>query len=205
MIDQEAEAHMVHDIDRLRQFMEKVLDDTPQHQPDTYRLGSRYCDLVAVLYEVVEAQRWRWPLRTIVLDHGTDESMWVAADAQHILRVVSTYLAETLHTSAADQALQVQLEVVGEIAFIWVHTRETGLPIYRQESSLERVYHGDSTTQQTNVGRDRELDLYLSRTRITQSYGQTYGEVGVESIPGRGTTFWYALPLASSVPGNREH
>jgi signal transduction histidine kinase len=41
------------------------------------------------------------------------------------------------------------------------------------------------------------MNFYLSHTLIERQHGQ----VGVESIPGRGTIFWFSLPL---LPDNTQ-
>jgi signal transduction histidine kinase len=41
------------------------------------------------------------------------------------------------------------------------------------------------------------LGLYISRT-IIERHG---GEVGLRSAPGKGSTFWFSLPIAGGATG----
>jgi signal transduction histidine kinase len=63
-----------------------------------------------------------------------------------------------------------------------------GVPAEHQERIFEKFYRVPGARAGA-VG----LGLYLAR-EIVQAHG---GEMGVESAPGRGSTFWFTLPLAA--------
>jgi signal transduction histidine kinase len=63
-------------------------------------------------------------------------------------------------------------------------------------ADLGAVSPGAGGEVQTGVGLG--LGLYISRMIVQRHHGQ----VGVDSQPGQGATFWFTLPLASSLPPN---
>jgi signal transduction histidine kinase len=77
-------------------------------------------------------------------------------------------------------------------AFVDVHDQGPGLTPKQQAVVWERFRRVDGTEQQSGSGAGLGLGLYICRT-IIERHG---GEVGLESTPGRGSTFWVRLPLA---------
>jgi signal transduction histidine kinase len=61
------------------------------------------------------------------------------------------------------------------------------------EESLiwERFYRSERVTVQSGSGIGLGMGLHIART-IVERHG---GEVGLKTRRGKGTTFWYALPL----------
>jgi len=65
------------------------------------------------------------------------------------------------------------------------------LTLEQQQRVWDRFYQVKDSRQQ-NADGGLGLGLYIVRTIIAQHQGQ----VGVESLPGQGATFWFMLPLA---------
>jgi len=65
-----------------------------------------------------------------------------------------------------------------------------GISAKQQESLFELYVHDPNSRQLTGLG----LGLYLSK-QIIKAHG---GEIGVESTPGGGSTFWFSLPAVNS-------
>ena len=61
----------------------------------------------------------------------------------------------------------------------------------QQAHLFERFYRAPGIEQRSGSGVGLGLGLYISKTIIERHDGQ----VGVESTPGRGSTFWFTLPL----------
>jgi signal transduction histidine kinase len=151
-------------------------------------------DLTAIVREAVEEQRRVHRERTLVLAYPAELRVPVVADAQRIGQVVTNYLTNALKYSPADRPIAVGLQVDGQHARVWVRDEGPGLPPEDQQHIWDRFYRVPGIAVQSGSGVELGLGLHISRTIIEQHHGQ----VGVQSAPGQGATFWFTLPLATS-------
>jgi signal transduction histidine kinase len=154
------------------------------------------CDLVALVMQTVEERRALDPTRAIELE-TLPAPVWVRADAERLAQVIDHYLDNALKYSAVEQPVTVGVALDGAQARIWVRDRGPGVPVADHERVWERFYQvaglGHSSGSSVGLG----LGLYISRT-IVERHG---GQVGIESAPGAGATFWAALPLSAPDDG----
>jgi signal transduction histidine kinase len=81
-------------------------------------------------------------------------------------------------------------------ARVWVRDEGPGLPPDEQEHIWERFYRAQGIEVQSGIGVGLGLGLHICRSIIEQHHGQ----VGVQSAPRQGSTFWFSLPLAAQRP-----
>ncbi len=188
---------LVAQVDRQIGAMERLvadLQDVTRLRTSAQEPRLEPCDLGAIVSEVVEDQRLVWPTRRILFD-GPDEAMAVVlAEPQRIGQVVTNYVTNALRYSPGDKPVRVRLELVGGEARVSVRDEGAGLPLgdhHRIWGIWERFQPARRIKQHAGSRAGLGLGLYLCRTIIEQHNGH----VGVESTPGRGSTFWCALPL----------
>lgn len=76
------------------------------------------------------------------------------------------------------------------MAWIAVQDAGSGIPTEKQHLLFDRYYRADESGMQVSgLG----LGLYISAEIITRHKGK----IGVHSEPGKGSTFWFTLPLRS--------
>jgi signal transduction histidine kinase len=81
-------------------------------------------------------------------------------------------------------------------ARVWVRDEGPGLPPDEQEHIWERFHRAQGIEVQSGIGVGLGLGLHICRSIIEQHHGQ----VGVQSAPGQGSTFWFSLPLGAQQP-----
>jgi signal transduction histidine kinase len=159
-------------------------------QSDRIALRPSDCDLVAIVRDAVEAQELAWPNRTIALRLPDEIPVSLQADADRIGQVVANYLTNALKYSPADQLVEVHLRVASSEAELRVRDHGPGLSEAEQTHIWERFHRVPGIEVQDGSGAGLGLGLYISRTIIERHQGQ----VGIESAPGQGSTFWFTLP-----------
>ncbi len=180
----------------MERLVHELLDST-RIETGHLVLYRELADLRAIVSDAVAEQRSLTPDRTIRLQVPPEQPILVYADAQRIGQVVSTYLSNALKYSAEVSPVEVGVAVEGQQGRVWVQDAGPGIPAGRQGSLWKRFYRAPETPVQSGSGVGLGLGLYISRTLIEQHQGQ----VGVESTPGEGSTFWFTLPLEQHGTG----
>ena len=149
-------------------------------------------NLVTIVQEIVANQQQVARTRQIELVLPPEEVVPVLADAGRVEQALTNYLSNALKYAPVDQPVSVHLEVMGIVARVSVRDRGPGLTPEQQLRVWERFYQVAAPGRH---GPERGLGLGLAtaKTIIEQHRGQ----VGVVSAPGRGSTFWFTLPLAA--------
>ena len=189
-----------HQVEVLNRLVNDLIDISRiQTNKLELHIRAQRCDLILLLREVITDQRYRTPLRTIELELPLDQtasasfSVYVLADPDRITQVIVNYLTNALTYSTPDQIVTLCLQTQENTARVSVRDKGLGLSQEEQMHIWDRFYQVNNhrlPIHTTNVSLG--LGLYISRSLIEQHGGQ----VGVESTPGEGSTFWFTLPLA---------
>ncbi|MGO8950017.1 MAG: sensor histidine kinase [Ktedonobacterales bacterium] len=178
-----------HSLLRLRRLIGDMLD-TARIQQGRLEFRMAPCDLDTVVSEMVKDQALLNPTRQIRW-MATACMVPVIADAGRIEQVVTNYLSNALKFSREDQAVEVRLETADGLARVSVHDEGIGVPLEGQAHLWERFYQAEATPWQSGSQIGLGMGLYISKTIVERHHGQ----VGMQSTPGHGSTFWFTLPL----------
>lgn len=162
------------------------------------------CNLSAIVSEVVEYQRRVASACTIQLLIPCEQTVLLLADPDRIEQVVTNYLTNALNYSAAERPIEIRLQVEQRLACVSVRDERPGISPSEQGHIWESFYRVRSTGEQNGEAVGLGVGLYLCRTIIERHHGQ----VGVQSTPGDGSTFWCTLPFVGQdapAPLPREH
>jgi signal transduction histidine kinase len=175
---------------RLERLIADLVDVTALEQGHL-SLNLAPCDLGTVVQDTVEDVRQRHPTRT--LRYITAKvPLPVRADRVRVGQVVTNYLTNALTYSPATQPVTIEIALEGKVVRVKVLDQGPGIALEEQLHLWERFYRVPGQSHRSGSQMGLGLGLYLCKTLIEQQGGQ----VGVESIPGQGATFWFTLPLA---------
>ena len=183
---------------RMQNRLISDLLDVARIHANRLELDPELCDLHALVRETVEDQQYMTPARTIKLVSGVTGEALVMADEDRVRQVISNYLSNALKYSDSDKPVLVHLDLSGKLVRVCVSDEGPGLSSEQQERIWERFYRVPEVEVRSGSGVGLGLGLHISRMIIERLGGQ----VGVESAPGKGSTFWLALPLVQADEGD---
>ncbi len=175
--------------------MVAMLFDMEQLQAAKLKLDTQPCELAALVRDQVEDAHATSPTRTIRFSAAHDRPLPVIADASRIREVVTNYLSNALKYSPEDRPVEVEVQARSRRVIVSVRDQGPGLSPEEQTLVWERYHRGSGRDVQGDVAGGLGLGLYICKA-IIEGHG---GEVGVESEVGKGSTFWFSLPLAGQA------
>ena len=165
--------------------------DVSRIQNNKLDLFIRRANLLDIVHEVVADLQTSVYEHRITIQADRVEEIPVMMDSERIGQVLNNYLTNAVKYSRPGTPIVVNVEMDEHHIRVAVQDEGPGLTEEERQHVWERFYqipgqvvHGSST----GLG----LGLYISQNIIRQ-HG---GEVGVESIPGQGSTFWFTLPAS---------
>lgn len=182
-------------LERMERMVRRLLDAS-RIRSGNLKLDAKRVDLRTIIHESIRAMRLTDPTRMIqfVEPRWRAEAVSVLADAAQIDEVVTNYLTNALRYSSSVPDRPVEVTLLIQKGFVRVEVRDEGQGI--PPDKLERIWHrferADEERDKLNLKGGLGLGLYICRSIIELHRGK----VGVESHPGRGSTFWFTLPLA---------
>ena len=118
-----------------------------------------------------------------------DTELQIYADAGRIDQVVINFVNNAIKYAPDCKQIYVSIEKIGQFAKVSVRDKGPGIPPEKLPYLFDRYYRADSSGMQySGLG----LGLYISAEIIKRHNGQ----IGVDSEMGKGSTFWFTLPLA---------
>jgi signal transduction histidine kinase len=180
-------------VNRLARLVDDLLD-VSRIRAGRLELRLEPVDLLDIVRQSVEEQRQLHSGRTIHLKVAARVSAPIVADADRVGQVVTNYLTNALKYSQDDRPVEVRLDVTGQQARVFVRDEGSGLSPEQQIRIWEPFHRVEGIAVQSGSGVGLGLGLHISKTIIERHDGQ----VGVESLPGHGATFWFTMPLATS-------
>lgn len=173
--------------------------DVSRITANSLKLDLTHCDLVPIVHETVTDLRATEPERTLLLTLPENMAVNVCVDRNRISQVVTNYVTNALRYSSAEQPVRVGLTMQDDVARVWVRDQGPGLTKEAQAGLWRRFSQIKGIQVQNHSEKGLGLGLYICQTLIAQHQG----EVGVESTPGEGSTFWFTLPLAPEGADSR--
>jgi len=133
------------------------------------------------------------------LDDLAVQGLWVQGDRQRLIQVLRHLLDNAVKFTAQGHVL-VRIKSVPSGVLFEIEDTGIGIAADRLQQVFNRFEHADSQTNRLYGGTGLGLSIC---ERLVSLQG---GHIGVSSVLGQGTTFWFDLPLsvmaADSVPAS---
>ncbi|GAC1367142.1 MAG: hypothetical protein NVS2B12_26740 [Ktedonobacteraceae bacterium] len=169
--------------------------DVSRIQSNHLELNVKSHDLLVIVRNAVEDQRAASPNREILLeDEHAHSAIPVEVDADRIGQVVINFLTNALKYAPSDRPVVVRVGLEAVSARVSVCDEGPGIPVPLQEQIWQRFYRVPGIVAHGGGGAGLGLGLHICRTIVELHNGQ----IGVQSKPGAGSTFWFTLPLAQN-------
>jgi PAS domain S-box-containing protein len=185
-------AHANQSIDRLYRLVNRLFD-VARIRSHQFDVRVEPMDLSAIVRTIVAEERMAQSTHPIQSRLPSGRRVTVLADADRIGQVLTNYLSNAIRYSPPGSPVVVRMSIRSD--HVRVSVRDHGRGIAPDE--LDHIWArferpaGSRSHAEGGLG----LGLYISK-QIVELHG---GKVGVESTPGKGSTFWLALSRADSM------
>jgi two-component system, sensor histidine kinase and response regulator len=154
-------------------------------------------DLGALATETITAMGAKATARVTVRAESPREQVRAQCDAAIIRRVITNLVGNAIKFVQGDSPVTVVVSGNGEVARVAVADRGAGIPPEFHELVFEKFGQVEAARQ----GAKHSSGLGLAFCKLAvEAHG---GRVGLDSAPGRGSTFWFELPARGT--GSGEH
>lgn len=121
--------------------------------------------------------------------HEKTRNLWVRGDRTRIQRVMTNLLMNALKYSSEQRDVDISIARQGDQAVVSVSDYGIGIPAEQKPQVFELYFRGANVSTQNYGGLG--LGLYISKS-IVDAHG---GGMWLESEEGKGSTFYFSLPL----------
>jgi signal transduction histidine kinase len=172
--------------DRLTQLIDNLLDAS-RLQAGGLKLNLDDVALDQMAQRLVEKFRTQTSRHVLSVDFPPTWPL-VQADAARLEQVLSNLIGNAIKYSPTGGAVYVKGRVLPDEVIVSVSDEGIGIPVEEQDRIFERFYRVDDALSRRTAGSG--LGLYLAKA-VIDAHG---GRIWVESTPGHGASFSFALP-----------
>jgi len=175
-------------VDKLNTLISDLFD-VSRIEAGKLQLFRESFDMQELITDIIETFSYTNKTHRIVLqDNG--KPLPVEADKQRIEQAIINLLTNAIKYSPDADVVLVSIEASAAIITVKVKDEGIGLNTEHQQKIFARFYRAEGTANISGLG----LGLYLTKEIIDRHHGK----IGVESEPGKGSTFFFTLPLTST-------
>ncbi|MBW4888199.1 PAS domain S-box protein [Mucilaginibacter sp. HMF5004] len=174
-------------VNHITRMITSLLDITTL-QTGQLNLNITEFDINKITLEIIELAQQTTINHTIKA--SLTEINQITADKERIGQVITNFISNAIKYSPQGLEIQVTSEIKGRDLVFSVTDHGLGVSEKEQDKIFERFYRIDSSK---NTFQGLGLGLYICMQIIKLHQGQ----IGVSSEEGKGSTFWFSLPLSA--------
>jgi two-component system CheB/CheR fusion protein len=124
-----------------------------------------------------------------------DHQLEAYGDIERVEQIITNFISNAIKYAPQSLEIIINIKKTGKMAKVSVTDKGPGIPKEMLPHLFDRYYRVDSSgSQYSGLG----LGLYICNEVIKKHHG----EIGVESEVGKGSTFWFTLPLSQVLTAN---
>jgi PAS domain S-box-containing protein len=167
----------------LSQMVNSLLDISKMESGEM-KLSMTRCDPVALAQRLVSAYELQRENRSFIID-APPEPVEIRCDAELILRVIQNLFSNALKFTPKDGTITIKIQSLREGVRVSVVDSGIGISSHHLPRIFDKFYQAEARESSTGLG------LTFCKLAV-ELHG---GRIGVESKIGKGSTFWFILPL----------
>jgi PAS domain S-box-containing protein len=171
--------------ERLKKLVNELYKSTKLISGN-YDLQAVPCAVDECISECLDAVKLAHPDFSFELRGGVDVK--VMADKEKIMQVMNNYLSNAVKYSGGNKLIVIETAVGDGFVTAAVTDRGKGIPVKELPYVFNRFYRAEKTRDLEGLG----IGLFLCRQIIEAHHGRTW----VESVEGKGSSFYFSLPVA---------
>ena len=175
----------VRNAERLKKLVNELYKSTKLISGN-YDLQAVPCVVDECIFECLDAEKRAHPDFSFEQRGGVD--VMVLADKDKLMQVMNNFLSNAVKYSGDDKHITVESAAGGGFVTVAVTDRGRGIPVKELPFVFNRFYRAEKTKDLEGLG----IGLFLCRQIIEAHHGRTW----VESVEGKGSTFYFSLPVA---------
>ncbi|MBQ9131074.1 MAG: HAMP domain-containing histidine kinase [Clostridia bacterium] len=173
---------------RLSQLVDDLLD-LSKLQSGARSAEYSLFDLTSAVGEILGRYDTLTRHRGYEITFHSQDSVYVYADRGMILQVLYNLINNAINYTGADLKVKVTQEILGETVRISVEDTGEGIPTEQIPLIWDRYYKVDKVHRRATIGTGLGLSIVKG---ILELHSAAYG---VDSTVGKGSIFWFELPV----------
>lgn len=171
--------------ERLKKLVNELYKSTKLISGN-YDLQAVPCAVDECISECLDAVKRAHPDFSFEVRGGVDVK--VMADREKIMQVMNNYLSNAVKYSGGNKLIVIETSSGDGFVTVAVTDQGKGIPVKELPYVFNRFYRAEKTRDLEGLG----IGLFLCRQIIEAHHGRTW----VESVEGKGSSFYFSLPVA---------